>query len=89
LRFAVVPQVLPVILSQVLYYFESNTRSATVIGIVGAGGIGLYLSNEIAQQNWDRVAFLILLILVTVAVIDQISSRLRFAIIGKGALRRR
>jgi phosphonate transport system permease protein len=87
LRFAVVPQVLPVILSQVLYYFESNTRSATVIGIVGAGGIGLYLSNEIAQQNWDRVAFLILLILATVALIDQISSRLRFAIIGKSVLR--
>ena len=87
LRFAVVPQVLPVILSQVLYYFESNTRSATVIGIVGAGGIGLYLSNEIAQQNWDRVAFLILLILFTVALIDQISSRLRFAIIGKSTLR--
>lgn len=87
LRFAVVPQVLPVILSQVLYYFESNTRSATVIGIVGAGGIGLYLSNEIAQQNWDRVAFLILMILVTVALIDQVSSRLRFAIIGKSAVR--
>lgn len=73
---------LPVILSQVLYYFESNTRSATVIGIVGAGGIGLYLSNEIGQQNWDHVSFLILMVLVTVAVIDQISSRLRFAIIG-------
>lgn len=80
--FGVLPQVLPVILSQVLYYFESNTRSATVIGIVGAGGIGLYLSNEIGQQNWDHVSFLILMVLVTVAVIDQISSRLRFAIIG-------
>jgi phosphonate transport system permease protein len=78
----VVPQVLPVILSQVLYYFESNTRSATVIGIVGAGGIGLYLSNEISQQNWDHVAFLIIIILITVSIIDQISSRLRFAIIG-------
>jgi phosphonate transport system permease protein len=87
LRFGVVPQVLPVILSQVLYYFEFNTRSATVIGIVGAGGIGLYLSNEIAQQNWDRVAFLILLVLTTVALIDLASSRLRFAIIGKAALR--
>lgn len=83
IRFGIVPQVLPVILSQVLYYFESNTRSATVIGIVGAGGIGLYLSNEISQQNWDHVAFLIILILVTVAIIDGISSRLRFAIIGR------
>ena len=45
------PQVLPVIASQVLYYFESNTRSATIIGIVGAGGIGLYLANEIRMPN--------------------------------------
>jgi len=86
IRFGIVPQVLPVILSQVLYYFESNTRSATVIGIVGAGGIGLYLSNEINQQNWDHVAFLIIVILVTVAIIDSISSRLRFAIIGRRAV---
>ena len=83
IRFGIIPQVLPVILSQVLYYFESNTRSATVIGIVGAGGIGLYLSNEINQQNWDRVAFLIAMILITVAIIDSVSFRLRFAIIGR------
>lgn len=86
IRFGIVPQVLPVMLSQVLYYFESNTRSATVIGIVGAGGIGLYLSNEINQQNWDHVAFLIIMILIAVAVIDFISSRLRFALIGRAAI---
>jgi len=86
IKFGIVPQVLPVILSQVLYYFESNTRSATVIGIVGAGGIGLYLSNEINQQNWDHVAFLIIMILITVAAIDFISSRLRFALIGRAAI---
>lgn len=86
IRFGIVPQVLPVILSQVLYYFESNTRSATVIGIVGAGGIGLYLSNEINQQNWDHVAFLIIMVLITVAIIDFISARLRFAIIGRAAI---
>ena len=85
IRFGIVPQVLPVILSQVLYYFESNTRSATVIGIVGAGGIGLYLSNEINQQNWDHVSFIILMILATVAAIDFVSGRLRFAIIGRSA----
>lgn len=85
IRFGIVPQVLPVILSQVLYYFESNTRSATVIGIVGAGGIGLYLSNEINQQNWDHVAFIILMILATVAAIDYVSGRARFAIIGRRA----
>jgi phosphonate transport system permease protein len=67
----------------VLYYFESNTRSATVIGIVGAGGIGLYLANEIAQAEWPRVAFLILMILATVAAIDWISGRIRSAVIGR------
>lgn len=81
-RFGVLPQVLPVLLSQVLYYFESNTRSATIIGIVGAGGIGLYLANEITQAEWQHVAFLILMILVTVAAIDWLSSRLRMALIG-------
>jgi phosphonate transport system permease protein len=82
-RFGVLPQVLPILLSQVLYYFESNTRSATIIGIVGAGGIGLYLANEIAQAEWQSVAFLILMILVTVAAIDWISAKIRFAVIGR------
>lgn len=81
-RFGVLPQVLPVLLSQVLYYFESNTRSATIIGIVGAGGIGLYLANEIAQAEWPQVAFLILMILVTVSTIDWLSGKIRFAVIG-------
>ncbi len=84
-RFGILPQVMPILLSQILYYFESNTRSATIIGIVGAGGIGLYLANEIAQAEWQHVGFLILMILVTVAVIDQVSAKLRFALIGKRA----
>ena len=64
------PQVLPVLISQVLYYFESNTRSATIIGIVGAGGIGLHLAEMIRTYEWDRVAFIILMVLVTVGLID-------------------
>ena len=62
-RFGLMPQVFPVIASQVLYYFESNTRSATIIGIVGAGGIGLHLAEQIRVLEWDKVAFLILMIL--------------------------
>ena len=85
-RFALVPQVIPVIASQVLYYFESNTRSATIIGIVGAGGIGLHLSEQIRMLEWDKVAFLILMILATVAAIDFVSGRLRHAIIGRSAV---
>jgi phosphonate transport system permease protein len=86
IRFGIVPQVMPVLISQVLYYFESNTRSATIIGIVGAGGIGLYLAEMIRTYEWDNVAFIILMILVTVAAIDFISSRLRLAIVGDKAL---
>ena len=83
IRFAILPQILPVIAGQVLYYIESNTRSATIIGIVGAGGIGMYLSEAIRTLEWQQVSLLVLMILVTVAVIDQISSRIRFAVIGE------
>jgi phosphonate transport system permease protein len=82
IRFGIIPQVLPVMASQVLYYIESNTRSATIIGIVGAGGIGLHLSEQIRTLEWQQVSFLIVMILLTVAFIDYVSARLRFAIIG-------
>ncbi|HUA50711.1 MAG TPA: phosphonate ABC transporter, permease protein PhnE [Candidatus Sulfotelmatobacter sp.] len=83
LRFGLLPQILPVIAGQILYFFESNTRSATIIGIVGAGGIGLQLSEQIRTYDFDQVAFIVLLILVAVAAIDWISGKLRFAIIGR------
>jgi phosphonate transport system permease protein len=86
IRFGLMPQVLPVIAGQVLYFIESNTRSATIIGIVGAGGIGLQLAEQIRVLEWQKVSFLILMILVAVAAIDWISSRLRFAIIGRRAV---
>ncbi|SEG32889.1 phosphonate ABC transporter, permease protein PhnE [Bosea lathyri] len=86
IRFGLIPQVLPVIASQVLYYIESNTRSSTIIGIVGAGGIGLYLAETIRTLEWQQTSFLILLILVAVSAIDFLSGKLRFAIIGKRAV---
>ncbi|BBK43269.1 phosphonate ABC transporter, permease protein PhnE [Allostella vacuolata] len=82
IRFGILPQVLPVMLSQVLYYFESNTRSATIIGIVGAGGIGLHLAEQIRTLEWQHVSFLILIILATVALIDVLSTQLRTRIVG-------
>lgn len=87
IRFGLLPQVIPVLASQVLYYFESNTRSATIIGIVGAGGIGLQLAEQIRVLEWQKVAFIILLILIAVSLIDLVSSRLRFAIIGRAPSR--
>ena len=86
-RFGLLPQVLPVMASQILYYFESNTRSATIIGIVGAGGIGAYLSELIRVLELKQLAFLILMILVTVAILDFVSSKLRMAIIGRSSAR--
>ena len=83
IRFGIVPQVLPVIASQLLYFFESNTRSATIIGIVGAGGIGLHLYEQIRVLEWQQVSFLILMVLITVAAIDFVSRRLRMAIVGR------
>lgn len=81
MRLGVFPQVFPVMMSHVLY-FESNTRSATILGIVGAGGIGLQLSDRIRINNWDEAAFIILMILVTVALIDNLSHRIRMTIIN-------
>nr|WP_283815572.1 phosphonate ABC transporter, permease protein PhnE [Bradyrhizobium campsiandrae] len=86
IRFGLMPQVLPVIAGQVLYFIESNTRSATIIGIVGAGGIGLQLAEQIRVLEWQKVSFLVLMILVAVAAIDFISGKLRFAIIGRRAV---
>jgi phosphonate transport system permease protein len=80
-RLGLIPQVAPVMLSQILYTLESNARSSTVLGIVGAGGIGLALADRIRINNWDEVAFIILLILAMVAAIDFVSRRLRLKII--------
>jgi phosphonate transport system permease protein len=82
-RLALLPSLMPVLASQILYYFESNTRSATIIGIVGAGGIGLHLAEQIRVLEWQRVSFLILMILLAVMVIDWISTRLRLAMMGQ------
>ena len=83
IRFGLLPQVLPIIAGQILYFFESNTRAATIIGIVGAGGIGLQLSEQIRTYDFDQVATIVLLILAAVAAIDWLSGKIRFAIIGR------
>jgi len=82
LRFGLLPQVLPVMLAQFLYQFESNVRSASILGVVGAGGIGLQIAERIKVRYWDEVLFIILLILVTVALNDYASARIRRRMIG-------
>ena len=87
IRLAILPQVLPVMLSNALYYLESNTRSASILGIVGAGGIGYLLYDRMAANNWDEVMSIIILILITVYAIDTLSGWLRGRIIGKSDYR--
>jgi phosphonate transport system permease protein len=84
MRFGILPQVLPVMLSHTLYYFESNTRSATILGVVGAGGIGLQLADRIRVNNWDEVGFLLIMILVAVTIIDLTSKIIRLRLIHAG-----
>jgi len=86
-RFGIVPQVLPIMLSNVLYMFESNTRSATILGIIGAGGIGFALSDRIRAHRWDEVGFIIIMIIVVVALIDFLSHLLRTRVIKAGGNR--
>ena len=83
-RFGILPQVLPIMLSNVLYMFESNTRSATILGIIGAGGIGFALSDRIRAHRWDEVGFIIIMIIVVVALIDFLSHLLRTRVIKAG-----
>ena len=77
LRFGVMPQVLPVLLSNALYMFESNTRAATILGIVGAGGIGFLLSDNLRAFEFSNACTIILMIIVVVYGIDYLSKRLR------------
>ena len=75
--FGVIPQVLPLWISYSLYRFESNVRSATVLGIVGAGGIGMVLWENIRGFYYAETAAVIILIIVSVSLLDILSQRLR------------
>lgn len=83
-RFGVMPQIVPVLLSQVLYFLESNTRSATVIGAIVGGGIGLLLTQAIiTQKDWEEVSYYIILIVLMVMAMDSLSGWLRGLLIGR------
>ena len=83
-RYGVLPQVMPLFASQALYFWESNTRSATIIGAVGAGGIGLKLWEAMrTNSDWENVAYMVLLILIVVFIFDGISNALRSRLMGK------
>ena len=75
--FGVIPQVMPLWISYSLYRFESNVRSASVVGIVGAGGIGYTIWDAIRSFDYGKTAAIIIVILVTVSILDLISARIR------------
>ena len=84
-RYAILPQVAPNFLSYVLLRFEINVRGATVIGFVGAGGIGQELYTVISRNYYEEVGAIILLIVLTVIAIDLVSERLRNLVVGARA----
>ncbi len=75
--YGVIPQVLPLWTSLTLYRFETNVRSATVLGIVGAGGIGFTFYEAFRAFQYDRASAIIMVIVITVSLIDILSSQLR------------
>jgi phosphonate transport system permease protein len=75
--YGVIPQVLPLWISYSLYRFESNVRSASVLGIVGAGGIGVILYEVIRAFDYAETAAVLIIIIVSVTLIDLLSARIR------------
>jgi len=75
--YGVIPQVLPLWISYALYRFEANVRSASVVGMVGAGGIGMVLWEVIRGFEYAQTAAVLLMLVVAVSAIDLISARLR------------
>lgn len=79
--YGVIPQVLPLWISLSLYRFESNVRSASVVGIVGAGGIGTLLWEIIRSFRYAETCAIMIIIIAFVAVIDLVSARIRAMLI--------
>ena len=77
LRTAVVPQILPAFASYSLYAFELNLRASSVIGLVGAGGIGQRIFFFVSQNNWEAVWGIVVMFVIVVFVVDRVSTLLR------------
>lgn len=81
LRFGILPQVLPLFASYVLYRLETNIRAATILGFVGAGGIGFYIQTYLRMINYPAAAAVLLVLVAMVMGVDFASSRLRARIV--------
>ncbi|WP_027824875.1 phosphonate ABC transporter, permease protein PhnE [Lactobacillus psittaci] len=80
ISFAVLPQILPYFVSYTLYAFEINVRASTVLGYIGAGGIGLYLKQTLDIFDYAKTGMIIIAIFVVVLIIDYVSSKAREAL---------
>ncbi|MGI9387801.1 MAG: phosphonate ABC transporter, permease protein PhnE [Methyloligellaceae bacterium] len=79
--YGIMPNVLPIMMSSTLYYWEYNNRASTVLGLVGAGGIGLALTHALQDFRYPEVMTCLILIVLILVVIDRISAYLRARII--------
>jgi phosphonate transport system permease protein len=77
IRYAVIPQISPFFVSMLLYRFESDVRSATILGFTGAGGIGVYLYDKLRSYENKDVTTMLIIIIVTVALVDRMSAWIR------------
>ena len=81
LAYGIVPQVLPAFAGIAVFRWDINIRESTVLGLVGAGGIGVELSASLANVAWTQVSLILLTILATVVVSEWVSAKVRHAII--------
>lgn len=77
IRYVVIPESAPHLLSQILYMFDYNVRQTSILGLVGAGGIGFYIINYIKFFEYGKAAVFMLVVLATVLVIDWFSVKIR------------
>jgi phosphonate transport system permease protein len=87
MRYGALPQVAPAFLSYGLLRFEINVRAASVLGFVGAGGIGQELYTAIKSFAYTDISAIAIMLIISVALIDMVSERLRHRIIGAASLR--
>lgn len=81
LFYAVIPQIIPEFLSFAIYRFEVNVRASSILGIVGAGGIGTMIIFASSNRNWNEMGMILLAIIIVVTIIDFASARIRKKIV--------
>ena len=81
LNYGIVPQILPAFAGISVFRWDINIRESTVLGLVGAGGIGLQLSSSIDTVTWTQVSVILIVILVAVILSEWVSAKVRHAII--------